>query len=483
MTPLQGFAPDMEAPTAGVLVDCENFIPYLSGMEAAPSPSTPVDVPALAAACIGSASATKIDGTKRVFAGTSTKLYELSAGAWADRSSGTYTGGSDTRWTFAQFGDSTIATNKADAMQVSTSTTFAAVGGSSPKAEIVFSVNAFVMALNVDDGADKPDGWHCCAIFDAADWVEAVATQSASGRLVATSGPITAGLRLGEYAVAYKSRSIYLGQYVGAPAVWDWILVPGGNAGCVGKEAICDVDAAHFFVGADNFWLFDGTKPTPIGNEQVRQWFFDNADPSNLYKTICVFERQQNRVWIFYPSAGSTTLDSALVYHLKQGKWGRANRTIEASMNYTTTGLTFDSWDDAGATLDALPDLSFDSPYWLAGGSALAVFNTSHQLQTMTGEPDASSFTTGDAGDDYLVTLLKQIRLRFAAGRAPTTATVLTAHKMESGDSLTAGVSNTMQDGKFDVMRSARWHRATVSMTGAVRVTGINPTLENAGER
>lgn len=483
MTPLMGFAPDMETPTPGVLVDCVNFIPYESGMESAPSAVTPLDVPALAAECLGAASVSKIDGTKRVFAGTTTKLYELTGGAWADRSAGTYSGGADTRWSFAQFGDSTIAANKADAMQVSNSSTFAAVGGSSPKAEIVFSVNAFVMALNVNDGADKPDGWHCCAIFDATDWVEAVATQSASGRLVATSGPLTAGLRLGEYAVAYKSRSIYLGQYVGAPAVWDWILVPGGNAGCVGKEAICDVDQAHFFVGADNFWLFDGTRPVPVGDEQVRQWFFDSVDPASIYKTKCVFDRQQNRVWIFYPPAGSSVCSEALVYHLKKRQWGRATLTIEAAFNYSAGGLSFDSWDDAGASFDALPSVSFDSAYWLAGASSLGVFNTSHQLQTLTGIAGASSFTTGDAGDDDAVTLLKQVRLRFASGRKPTTATIQTYHAMSSGEAFTTGVTGTINDGKFDVLKAARWHRATVSMTGSARVTGIKPEFEIAGAR
>lgn len=482
MTPLQGFAPDMEATTPGVLVDCENLIPYKSGMEAAPSPSTPTDVPVISAACTGAASLSKLDGTTRVFAGTGTQLLELVAGTWEDRSSATYTGGTS-RWSFAQFGDSTIASNRTDAMQVSTSTTFAAVGGSSPKAEIVFSVNSFVMALNVNDGAEKTDGWHCCASFDVTDWAESVTTQSASGRLVATPGPITAGMRLGEYAVAYKERSMYLGQYVGAPTVWDWILVPGGNAGCVGKEAICDVREAHFFVGTDNFWLFDGTAPKPIGDDQIRQWFFDNADPDNLYKTICVFERQQNRVWIFYPSSGSTSIDSAIVYHLKQGKWGRANRSIEAALNYATTGLTYDSWDDAGASYDELPDISYDSPYWLVNGPALAVFNTSHQLQTMTGAPDACSFTTGDAGEDDILTLLQGVRVRFAAGGGPDSATCTAYYKMNSGDDFTVGSTVSMNDGKFDVLQESRWHRAVVNMTGRVKATAIRPKLDQAGER
>ena len=42
MTPLMGFAPDVESTTPGVLVDCAQLIPFESGMEAAPG----MDVPA-----------------------------------------------------------------------------------------------------------------------------------------------------------------------------------------------------------------------------------------------------------------------------------------------------------------------------------------------------------------------------------------------------------------------------------------------------
>lgn len=487
MTPLLGFAPDLEAPTPGVLVDCDQFIPYRTGFEAARDGATPTDVPALAAECRGAAVVTLLDGTRRVVAGTTTDIYELESGSWVDESrtvGGSYTGGADTRWSFTQFGDSTLAANRADTIQRSTGSTlnFEDISGA-PKAEIVFTVGAFVMALNTNDGSEKPDGWHCCAAFDDTDWTPSVTTQSAKGRLVATPGELTAGLRLGEYAVAYKSQSLYLGQYVGSPAVWDWILVPGGGAGCVGKDALCDIDGAHFFVGEDNFWIFDGTRPVPVGDNQIRQWFYDNSDPQSLYKTKCVYDRQQNRVWIFYPSAGATTCDSAIVYHLVNKQWGRANRSIEATLNYINSGTTYDTLSAEAATYDALPDVSYDSQYWLLGGRALAVFNTSHQLQTMTGAALDSSFTTGDAGDDEAVSLLKQIRLRFAAGFGPTTASCTTYHKMSSGDSYTTGTTSSINDGKFDVLKAARWHKAEITMTGTVRVTAINPTLESAGVR
>lgn len=481
MTPITGFAPDADITTPGLITDCQNFVPYLNGMEGAPEPVTPASVPALAAACNGAAVVTKLDDTRRIIAGSQAKLYELSSGAWADRSrASAYTGNADTRWSITQFGDATLASSRTDVIQRSTSGAFADIAGA-PKADIIFTVGAFVMALNVNDGTEKPDGWHCCAAFDDTSWSPSIATQAANGRLVATAGRITAGARLGEYAVAYKQKSIYLGQYVGAPTVWDWIQVPGGEAGCVGKDAICEIGGAHFFVGDDNIWIFDGTRPAPIADGQVRQWFYDNSSPQYRYKTTCVFDRQTNRVWVFFVSKNGTTLDSALVYHVLSKKWGRANRTVEAVLNYISAAVTIDGLSGVASTIDTLPSAGFDSQYWLSGGKALAVFNTTHQLQSMTGASTTSSFTTGDNGDDERLTNVNRIRLRYAT--APTSATVQMYAQRNSGAGFSEGPTGAVLDGKFDVRQSARWHRAKFNFTGPVRVTHMGAEMKPAGMR
>lgn len=484
MIPLLGFAPDIDVTTPGVITDCVNFIPCANGMEGGPSASTPSDVPALDAECLGAAVVTNLAGVRRVIAGAATKLYELSGGAWVDIGRATAYGASaDARWSVIQFGDSTLAANTVDPIQrsIGTGIAFANITGA-PTAEIIFSVGFQVMALNVNDGVNKQDGWHCCAINDDTDWAPSLTTQAASGRLVSTPGAITAGAKLGAYAVAYKSKSIHIGQYVGAPDVWDWQQVQAGDIGCVGKEALCDLGTAHFFVGEDNFFVFDGSRPTPIGDE-VRQWFYDHSNPSYRHRTKCVFDRQNARVWVFFPSNSATTCDSALVYHVKTQKWGRSDRTVEAVLNYIAAGLTFDSWDRAGVTYDSLPAVAFDSQFWLSGGQALAAFNASHQLQLLTGSSVSSSFTTGDVGDDDAASLLSRVRLRYAPGLAPESASLQAGGKMNSGESFATGPVATMTDGKFDVMQEARWHRATVAFSGPVRVTGMKADFQDAGTR
>jgi hypothetical protein len=481
MIPLIGFAPDADVTTPGLITNCANLIPYQSGMEGAPEPITPSATPPLEAACIGAAVVSKLDDTRRIIAGTATKLFELSEGAWVDvsRVDG-YNGGIDTRWSMTQFGDATLCANRADIIQRSTSGAFEDIAGS-PKAEIIFTVGAFIMALNVNDGDEKPDGWHCSAAYDDTSWAPNLATQATAGRLVATAGRLTAGMRLGEYAIAYKQRSIYLGQYVGAPIVWDWLQVPGGDAGCVGKEAICDIGGAHFFVGDDNMWIFDGSRPVPVADGYVRQFFYDNSSPLYRYKTICVFDRHKNLVWVFYPSLDATSPDSAIVYHVNAKKWGVANRRIQAALNYISNGVTIDGLPTISSTIDGLAPYSFDSQFWLGGGKTLSIFNISHQLQSMTGASVSSSMTTGEVGDDDAVSALNKIRLRYA--KAPTSASVQTSIQQNSGEGFTVAASGAVLDGKFDLRQSARWHKATFSFSGPVKITHMDATLTAAGGR
>ena len=474
MDKLLGFSPDVDPTTPGVMLDVVNLVPDESGMKGAPSPVNATGAPVLAAPCIGAAVITKLDDTRRIFAGTTGKLYELSAGAWVDVSGAAYAGGADTRWSFAQFGNSTLAANHADPIQRSAgSGAFSSISGA-PKAKVIFTVQGFVMALHTDDAGfgNNPDRWWCSAAFNDADWTPSTTTQATTGRLVSATGRLTAGGKLGDYAVAYKERAIYLGQYIGAPAVWDWQEVPGGEAGCVGQEAWCDIGGAHFVVGIDNFWLLDGARPTKIGNGVVRDWFYANSNPQARERIRCAYDKQAGLVWVFFPSPNSQAPDRALVYHTTTQKWGLVDLVTEAVLNYVGAGLTIDGMSSVSPDFEGLAGYSFDSSFWVSGGRSLAIFSGGHQLQTLTGESDSCGYTSGDCGDDDRYSLLSGVRVRFAPGEKPGSGLMATQFKFDAGDALSAGDVSTMSDGRFDVLASARWHRLTFFFYGRATVFG-----------
>jgi hypothetical protein len=466
MTPIAGFAPDADRTTPGIFTSCANVVPYEGGFRGAPTPVA-TTAAALAAEARGAVVTTKLDGSRRFFAGTQTKLYELSGAVWTDRSAGTYTGSTESRWSFCQFGDTTIATNLSDDMQSSASGAFAAIAGA-PKAKIVVSAsNNFVLAFNTNEGTfgQSPDRWWCCAQSDQTSWTPDVATLANTGRLVAVEGAIQAALPLGDYVIAYKNKGIFVGSFAGSPVVWQWNLVPGGDAGAVGPEAICDIGGAHFIVSNDNFWLFDGTRPVPIGTGFVRQWFLDNSSPTYRYRTKASYDKQNALVRVFFPSLNSAgACDLTLVYHVGRKQWGRNDLSVEVPISYIASNVTIDGLDAYAATIDTLPSIPLDSQFWLAGGQLSAYFNTSHQLVALSGATGASSFTTGDMGDDDAVTMLERARIRFE--KSPTTATATGYFKMNEGDALVTGPTNAINDGKFDLRQSGRFHRIRFDFTG-----------------
>jgi len=477
MTPILGFAPDADPTTPGVFTDCSNVIPFEAGFRGAASPVA-VQAAVLAAPCRGAAVATKLDGTRRIFAGTQTKLYELTGSTWADRSKvGNYTGSTESRWIFCQFGDTSLATNLSDPMQSSTTGIFGDVP-TAPKAKIIVSAsNNFVIAFHTNEGTFgvSPDRWWCCAQSNQNDWAPSVATGATTGRLVAREGGIQAGLPLGDYVVAYKSRGVFLGTFVGASnGSWQWTLVPGSECGAVGPEAVCDVGGIHFVVGEDDFWLFDGTRPVALGDGINRDWFRRNSSQTYRYRTKATYDRQRNLVWISYPSNVSLgDCDRTLAYHLGTKKWGRADVVLQAALNFISPGVTINGLDAYSSTIDGLPAIPFDSQYWLAGGRLYAYFNASNQLVSNSGVAGASSFTTGDMGDDDLVSTLDTFRVRFT--QMPATAQASALWAMNEGETLAVGPTCAINEGKFDLLQSGRFHRVRVDLTGDHRETAYRP--------
>jgi len=487
---LFGYAPDADPTTPGVMTNCAAIIPTLRGFKAAPSAVTQV-TSALAAACKGAAVCRKLDDSSRLFAGSATKLYENSGSSWTDRtraSGGDYALPTDGRWRFAQYGDVSLAVNKADILQATTTGAFANAAANAPKASIVEVVGQFVFLLDVNDQAaigpygDNQHRWWCSKKGDYTVWTPTIASECTTGVLTSTPGKIRAGKRFGDHLVAYKHRSMYLGVYVGAPAVWDFRLVPG-EAGAVCHEAVVNVGTTsnprHVFMGFDDFYSFDGSRPVSIAENWVKQTVFNELNKQYAESSMALRDPINNLVYFFYPVGGSTTPDKCVVYNERTGKWGRDDRTVEAVVEYISAGVTYDDLGTLYSTYADLPNVSYDGSFWTSGFPTPAVFNTSHYLQTLNGTPGSSSITTGDIGDDDVETLVRRVKPRYLT--APSTASMVNYYRQNLGDSLTTDATTSQASSRFDVLREARWHRFRFDFTGSMEMTLLDYDLVPSG--
>ena len=483
--PVEGFAPDLDTTTPGVIVDCQGMIPTTKGMEASPSPVA-VGLPALAATCTGAFALTLLDGTSRFFATTGTAIYEAAGvTSWTDQTrlvGGAYSGGT-ARWRATQYGNVSIMGTKQDVLQYSVSSgAFANITGA-PQANLIETVGDFIMVADYNDGTDTPDGVKWSARSDYTSWTPAAATESGAIRLVSSPGSIRGLKRLGDNVVAYKGRSMYLGTFQ-PQILWGFTEV-SNTVGAVSHEAVVPIvtkagGAAHIFMGNDDFYYYDGSRPVPIGSP-VKTWFFQRLNDGFSDKVAALHDPVKSLIFWFYPSTSSTdgSLNACIVYNYRADKWGVDDRDIEIPVLYISGGLTYGDLEAAYATYGDLPAIPYDSPYWYEGSRLGAYFNRSHVLQSLAGESASSSYTTGDLGDDEQVLMLSRVRPRYQT--APDSATMTNYYRMNLGDALTTGVTTTISDGKFDCLQSARWHRLKFDHTGDTELTANSAEYELDG--
>lgn len=487
LAPIKGFAPDLSPTEPGVLTSCVARVPTLRGMKAAPSPLTGA-LPALSAAALHAEEVTKLDGTRRFFAGTTTALYESAVSSWTNRTraAGAYSAAADIRWRFAQYGDITLATQKGDKIQqISSAAAFEDITAA-PKAAVVEVVDDFVAAFNTSDAGfgDSPDRWWICAQGNYADWTPAQATNCYSGRLTSTPGDLRAGRRLGSKLVAYKESAMYLGQFAGPPIGWQWEEV-SNFSGAQSQEVVVPIvtksgGAAHIFMGKSDFYYYDGSRPLPIGNP-LKDWFFGRLNKSFAYRSVALHDPANALILFLYPSTSSSSgaLDSGVVYNYRADRWGVYDLNVETAAQKQSGGFTYGTLESTYATYSAIPSVSYGSPFWFAGQPVPAIFNASHVLQTLNGAAGESSYTTGDLGLDEQVSLVSRVRPREVT--APSSAVMTNYYRQNLGDALTTGATTTKSSGKFDVLRSARWHRFKVTDQGESEVMALDVIADADG--
>jgi hypothetical protein len=274
---------------------------------------------------------------------------------------------------------------------------------------------------------------------------------------------------------------MYVGQYVGAPAIWDFRLIPGA-IGAPSQESVVTTGTQHFFPGPDDFYVFDGSRPVAL-NSPVREWFYQNLDSRYAYRICGTFDRQNQRVFWWYPSQSSAgVLDKCIVYNIKTGRWGKMDGSIEIAAEYLNSGITYDSMGTLYSTYDDLPTtISYDSPFWTSSGAVISAFGTDHKAYTYTGTPASSSITTWHSGDNDVFSTVTRVKPRFLV--SPTTSQLLYSHSNTDASTFTQNLTSAWQNQWYDVLWSARWHKFELQFTGTMKILGITVSISPDGQQ
>ncbi len=161
---------------------------------------------------------------------------------------------------------------------------------------------------------------------------------------------------------------VYSMQFIGPPFTFSFSVL-GEISGTISKNAATTIEGAAFWMGVDNFYMYDGavrTLPCP-----VLQHVFDDFNQVQREKVFAGQNIKFNEIWWFYPSEGSTDIDKYVIYNYIDNNWsiGTLDRTAWVDSNIFANPLTVDNnglqynqesgTDAAGSAITAFVETGF----------------------------------------------------------------------------------------------------------------------------
>jgi len=152
---------------------------------------------------------------------------------------------------------------------------------------------------------------------DPTMWTPSITNQSGSITLSHGSAIVTA-IQSKQEIVIFTDSALYSLQYLGPPYVWGSQLL-GDNTSLAGPNAVTLAAGVIYWMGVDKFYKYDGRlQALPC---DLLRYIYNDIDRVQFAQVYASTNEGFNEVWWFYPSNGSTTNDSYVIYNYVENIW------------------------------------------------------------------------------------------------------------------------------------------------------------------
>lgn len=111
------------------------------------------------------------------------------------------------------------------------------------------------------------------------------------------------------------------------------IKIVSQGRGLINENCWAVVDNVAFGVDARDIWQFDGGAFTPIGNQRVKNYFYNNLNNAYTNQIFMINNTEKYQIEIYYPSLASTgTCDQMISYRYDLDAWQPPRQVTEATM-------------------------------------------------------------------------------------------------------------------------------------------------------
>ena len=190
------------------------------------------------------------------------------------------------------------------------------------------------------------------------DWTP-TATNTAGDIRLSQGSEIVTAVRTSRQTLIWTDRSMHSMQFIGPPYTFG-IAQLGDNTQIVGPNAVVAVNDIVFWMGRDNFYLYDGRIQTiPC---TVRDYVFGNLNRNQAFKIHAGSLAGQSEIWWFYCTENSDEVNRYVIYNYLEQAW-----------YYGTLART--AWNDQGTGERSYPQAAgtdryiYDQEFGLDDGS------------------------------------------------------------------------------------------------------------------
>ena len=257
------------------------------------------------------------------------------------------------------------------------------------------------------------------------DWTPTATNTAGDLRLSKGSEIITAA-QTSRQILVWTDQSLYSMQFLGPPFTFG-VSMLADNIRIAGPNAAIAVNDVVFWMGQENFYLYDGRiQVIPC---TVRDYVFSDMNNQQSFKFHAGSIGSQTEIWWFYCSSGSSEIDRYVVFNYGQQVW-----------YYGTLVRT--AWNDRASGLRSFPQATGTDFYLYDHEDGLDDFSTGSAV-AINAFVESSDFDIGD-GQQFM--LLNRILpdLSFTGSSASNPAALFTIRSRDfGGDSFTESPSDS----------------------------------------
>ena len=243
---------------------------------------------------------------------------------------------------------------------------------------------------------------------DYTNFVESNATTAGSFR-IPTGSMIAGGLQAPNHGVIWTDVDVWIMQYVGGDAIFNFTRV-GSGCGLIGRHAAGVIGGTVYWCGTNNFYMIgqEGMRILPC---EVWDFIFQNLSTANVSKIRCAPNSTFSEISWFFPSSGGTgENDSYVKYNVAEKEWDYGSMSRNAWIDVTALGnpIATDTvnvyqheigYDNTNQPITS----SFESGYWaISDGNEMCFvdwFIPDMKFGTYSGSQTASVQITFNAVD------------------------------------------------------------------------------------